>query len=417
MLRQDETIATRGLYPGWAVLGLTMLMAMLAAGPVYYAYGNYALAFADEYGASRTTINLAYTMVLLLGNLGSAPVGWLLDRWPVRRVAMIGVVGTGAGLALIGLTSSMMQVLVLFSTLIALADICLGVVVTNFLISHWFERRRGLAIAFSQLGTSAGAILFPPLTTSLTLALGWRTVFLIYGAAILLIALPLWFLARIPSEMPAVEAVAKGERSEPDPSISVMAMTRHSSFWIVTLAIGAMIGINGGTMISLAPYTASLGRGPAVGALLVSIAGGAALVGKFGFGLVADRVDLPWVLRSALILLAAGHLVLAGGGTLVPLELGGLLCGLALGGMMPVWGLVTARIFGLASYGRALGGTRAAMTPLAFLCPMLAGAIFDSEGSYQLVWVSYAALALIALAVTFAKRDWALPLALQRRGS
>lgn len=415
MPTDPETIATAKLYPGWIVLALTMLMAMLAAGPVYYAYGNYALAFAAEYGASRTTINFAYTMVLLLGNLGSAPVGWLLDRWPVRRVAMIGVVGTGAGLALVGMTSSMMQVLILFSTLIALADICLGVVVTNFLLSHWFERRRGLAIAFSQLGTSAGAILFPPLTTALTLALGWRAVFLLYGTAILVIAVPLWVFAKVPSAMPAVEAVARPAGHVPDPSISVLTMSRHPSFWIVTFAIGAMIGINGGTMISLAPFTASIGQGPAAGALLVSIAGGGALAGKFGFGIVADRVNLPWVLRAALLLLATGHMILAAGGAVVPLELGALCCGLALGGMMPVWGLVTARIFGLASYGRALGGTRAAMTPLAFFCPMLAGALFDLDGSYRWVWTSYAMLALIAFAITFTRRRWAEPLALQRQ--
>jgi len=409
--RSDAGIAAARIYPGWIVLALTMVMAMLGAGPIYYAYGNYALAFSAEYGASRTTINFAYTMVLLLGNLGSAPVGWLLDRWPVRRVALIGVVGTGLGLALVAVTSSMTQVVIVFATLIALADICLGVVVTNFLLSHWFERRRGLAIAFSQVGTSAGAIIFPPLTTWLTLSFGWRPVFLIYAAAIFALALPLWFLAHRPQTMPAHERIDRPSSYVVDPSIGALAMSRHLSFWIVTIVIGTMIGINGGTMISLAPFTTSIGQGPAAGALLLSIVGGAALAGKLLFGVVADRVDLRWVLRGALVMLASGQAILAAGGAIVPLQVGAACCGLALGGMMPVWGLVTARIFGLASYGRALGGTRSCMTPLSFFCPMLAGVLFDRFGSYQWVWTSYSALALVALAITFASRRWADPLA------
>jgi len=162
-------------------------------------------------------------------------------------------------------------------------------------------------------------------------------------------------------------------------------------------------------MISLVPYAKSIGMDVATGAYLVSIIGIAAVSGKIVFGMVADRIDLQWAMRGALLLVVGGQVMLA---TATPLamQLGAILFGLSLGGMMPVWGLVSARVFGLASYGVALGGTRTAMTPLAFVCPMLAGVIFDRYGSYQIAWFCYAALALLACAATFLKPRWAQPL-------
>jgi MFS family permease len=400
------------IYMGWKVLALTMLMSICAAGPVYYAYGNYALAFSSEFGASRTTINFGYTVVMLVGNLGSAPVGWLLDRWPVRRVALAGALGTGAGLALVAGTTQMWQVLLLFTTLIALADVFLGVVMVNYLLSHWFERRRGLALSFAQIGSSGGAIIFPPLTAFLTVAVGWRSVFLIYGALVVVLVLPILIYARLPSGMPDEERSAVSQIAVAHASgrrHSYATIWRNAPFWIITVCTGTMIGINGGTMISLVPYAKSLGLDVSTGAFLLSIIGIVAVSGKLVFGLVADRIDLKWAMRGSLLLVVAGQLLFAVA-TPWAMRAGAVLFGLSLGGMLPVWGLVSARVFGLASYGVALGGTRTAMTPLAFVCPMLAGIIFDRFGSYQWAWLCFAALALFACGLTFISRTWADPL-------
>lgn len=406
----DAATEQGGIYQGWKILGLAMLMSIAAAGPIYYAYGNYALAFADEYGASRTVINLGYTVVMLVGNIGSAPVGWLLSRWSVGRVALVGAVGTGVGLALVSVTTAMWQVLLLFTTLIAFADVFLGVVVVNYLLCHWFERRRGLALSLAQIGSSAGAVIFPPLTALLTINLGWRPVFLIYGGLVLLLIPAILVYARVPNTMPVRERLPQAGTPVQGLRFTYRTIWKHSGFWILTLCTGSMIGINGGTMISLVPFTKSIGLGVSAGALLLSIIGTTAILGKIGFGLVADRIDLKWALRAALLCFALGQGLFAMSNSLLMLQLGAVFAGLSLGGMMPVWGLVAARVFGLPSYGVALGGTRTAMTPLAFLCPMLAGIVFDLYGSYQLAWFFYMALALFACAATFANKHWADPI-------
>lgn len=399
-----------GIYRGWAVVALCFFMLMLGSGPVYYAYGNYAIAFADSFGADRATINIGYTMVLLLGNLGSAPVGMAAERWPIRGVALLGVLGTSAGFALVSSSSSMLQVLLVFSTLIALADICIGTVVTNMLVSHWFERRRGLAIGLSVIGTAVAAVIFPPLTDILFSRFGWRVTFMIYGGLMLGLVPPIWFLARWPEGIAEHERLPVAHRELAGPPISLVEMFRTPAFWIVTITIGAMIGANGGTMVSIVAFAVSRGFSSLEGSALLSAIGATSLVGKLAFGIAADKLSPVVALRIGLVLMASGLLVLIIGLIYPILFIGAMLFGFGLGAMLPVWGGIVARIFGLGSYGRALGWTRAAMAPVSMVCPIAAGLISDATGSYTFVWALFAALLALSFVSTFAAPGWWRPM-------
>lgn len=397
------------IYRGWAVVALCFVMLMLSAGPVYYAYGNYALAFAQSFNADRATINIGYTMVLLLGNLGSAPVGMMAERWPIRGVALLGVLGTATGFALVSTASSILQVLLVFSTLIALADICIGTVVTNILVSHWFERRRAFAIGLSVIGTAVAAVIFPPLTDILFSRVGWRATFLIYAVLMLVLVPPIWFLARLPGSIAEHERLPVALRRPDGPPISLNELFRSPAFWIVTLTIGAMIGANTGTMVSIVAFAVSRGFSSLEGSALLSAIGATSVIGKLAFGIAADRLSPVIALRIGLVLMASGLLVLAAGLLYPMLFAGAMLFGFGLGAMLPVWGGIVAKIFGLGSYGRALGWTRAAMAPISMVCPVIAGLISDSTGDYTLVWAVFAALLALSFALTFAAPGWWRP--------
>lgn len=402
--------ARRGIYPGWRVVGLGFVLQIFAAGPIYYAYGNYSAAFEAEFQAPRTLINLAYSMVVLIGALGSAPVGWLADRWPIRNLALIGVIGTSTGLALVGATTAMWQVVLLFGTLIAASDVFIGNVTTNYMISHWFERRRGLALGLSIVGASVAAVVFPPLSSLLIDTVGWRMTFVIYGIATLSLLVPVLLFARVPGRMPDLERKPRATVPLGRTSLTFAQLARVPAFWIIAICCGTMIGVNGAVMISMVPYAIDRGLDSLQGAALVSLLGGGALVGKLAFGMVADRIDLRWAQRFGLLLmsLAMGMLLMDAGYAV--LVTAAMVFGLGLGGMMPVWAALVSHIFGLGSCGKALGGTRAAMTPLAIGCPMVAGWAFDLTGGYDMAWLVFLLLLLAALGLTFIKRDWARPI-------
>lgn len=400
------------IYAGWSIVGLGFLLQFIASGPVYYAFGSYAPSLATAFDVPRTLVNLAYSMVMLIGALGSAPVGWMIDRLPVRRLALMGLAGTALGLVLAGMATAYWQVLLLFGTLIATGEAFIGNLTVNYLICHWFERRRGLAIGLSVVGASVAAIIFPPLASALVEGVGWRATLMLFGVGMAALLIPTYFLAKLPEEIPDFERKPRkgGIEVQSPRRFSFKILMRDRPFWIVVLCSGGMMGVNGAVMISMVPYAISLGYNGIQGAMLLSIVGGGALIGKLSFGLIADKIDLHWAQRIGLILMITGLAILMVDGGYVILVVAVSIYGLALGGMMPVWGALVAHIYGLGSYGSILGYSRAAMTPITISCPLVVGAAFDFTGSYDTAWMIFAIMLTLILLLTFLCGKWAEPI-------
>ncbi|MFZ2994862.1 MFS transporter [Sphingobium sp.] len=399
------------MYVGWGVVLLGFLLQLFATGPVFYAFGSYTLIFQEAFGASRTQINLAYTILIAVGAVGAIPVGWTLDRWNVRWVVVGGIISTAVGLAALGFVNSMAMVMLLFATLIAFGDVFMGIVPANFIVARWFERRRGLALGIAVLGASVAAVLFPVLSTYLADSVGWRAMFIIYGALTLLLLIPAFLFARTPGTLPDHERRHADHGPAPDTTrMTVRAIVSTPAFWIMSFAIGAMVGVTGAVTISIGPDAVRRGFSQIEAVSLVSIIGGGAFVGKISFGAIADRVDLRAALSIALLMMIAPCAMLIGDLTYPFLCASAVLFGLSLGGMMPVWAALIVHVFGIANTGSGLGLTRAGMLPYTMICPMVAGLAFDRYGSYRAAWIFFVILLSLGLASTFLSRTWSKPL-------
>ena len=99
--------------------------------------------------------------------------------------------------------------------------------------------------------------------------------------------------------------------------------------------------------------------------------------------MAADKFSLKAALWVAQGLVASAFLVLATEPEYLWMLVGSALLGLAAGGMLPVWGALMAKVFGLASFGRAMG----LMGPIITLCVMpgfaIIGRMYDELGTYS----------------------------------
>ena len=70
-------------------------------------------------------------------------------------------------------------------------------------VSHWFDRHRGLAISVMMLGMGLGAIVIASVAQRLVATLGWRLAYTVFGCSIMLIPLPVVaaFLTERPENM------------------------------------------------------------------------------------------------------------------------------------------------------------------------------------------------------------------------
>ena len=104
----------------------------------------------------------------------------------------------------------------------------------------WFDRHRAKAIAWSQIGFSVGGLCVPLIAIGIE-TLGWRTMALISGGAVLLLAGPLVQLVRhrpeeigeVPDGAPRPPA-ADGTEAPPAISLTARQAMREPSFWLIS---------------------------------------------------------------------------------------------------------------------------------------------------------------------------------------
>jgi predicted MFS family arabinose efflux permease len=182
------------------------------------------------------------------------------------------------------------------------------------------------------------------------------------------------------------------------------------NFLAITLAIGSVFAILGGLLTNLHAYATDLGISAERASLLLSSFSAFGIVGKLGFGAIADRWDKRALVWFAMAMLALFLCVLLAQPSFRWLALGSAVGGLAIGGFLPLWGALIADCFGRESFGRVMGLMGPLMLPLNITALQLAPWSFDSTGSYQLAlrlflgWLAAAAGALALMRVPATQR-------------
>lgn len=402
------------MFYGWRVVLATTLTQTAQAGLLIYGFATIAPSLETEFGIPRARVMLTTTCLSLATSFAAPFVGRLVDRQPIRRLMLIGAVALATGFAALGLAQAIWQVWLIYALLLPAANLLLGQLTSAALVTRWFTARRGRAMGLSSLGTSLGGFAFPLLLTIGIESLGWRVATAAIGVGTALVA-ALMIAGNVVDRPEVVGLATDGEAATPDVAsreapLSTAEILRRPAFWIITIAIGIKVATYLGTVSNLVGFATGLGLSGLAAASLLSTLSIASMVGKVGFGLIAERVALKTVLIGALgatILAMVGLLMVGSYPALVVLCL---LLGLATGGLLPVWSLLIGEYFGPASFGRVLGLTNLVMVPLTAVSAPFAGWMFDRTGRYDEAFIGF----IVALGVALLL---ALPLGRSGRGT
>jgi MFS family permease len=140
-----------------AALGLC-----LGAAPiVVFSFGVFFKPLSQEFHVGRAAVSLAFSLQNLAAAACAPLIGRLIDRFGARRVILPGT----AILGLILLSSKMLgaEIGYLYVFFIALGIIqgSTSPLSYSIVVSHWFNRHRGLALGLMMAGISFGAITVP----------------------------------------------------------------------------------------------------------------------------------------------------------------------------------------------------------------------------------------------------------------
>lgn len=384
------------MFYGWYVVAGTFVSQLAVVGFFSYSISLLTPLIREEFGVSLEQVMYSLTAGIFTGMILQPLAGVMLDRYPVRWIMAAGTLMFAAGLWALANSSSIAQYIVTFGLTMAAANAFAGIPPSQVSISRWFTSSRGKALGISAVGTSVGGIVVPGLVAWWLQTSGWRGALENLALCIVLIVLPFVVLTirGKPADVGLLPEDGKPGASAPTdvPELTLKDIIRHPGYWQIGISVGLMFSVYISILANIAPYAAGLGVSATRASTLIMVVAIMGLLGKLAFGVAADKVNLKIGLWAAMALLVMALLLMATepGYPLMLLAAG--LLGLASGGMIPVWGLLMASVFGLVSYGRAMG----LMGPLISLLVMpgftVTGRLYDATGSYQLCLLAFSGL-------------------------
>jgi MFS family permease len=391
---------------GWRMVGVAFLADFFAVGFLFYSFGVFLAAVEADLGASRTQISWALGIANLVGSFAAPLIGRALDRFPVRRIMLLGTGLTAAGFAALSQVAALWQFLAIFGSLLAVGTMAMGHLSSAKLVANWFEVRRGTALGIATVGISLSGLVMPPVATWLILNVGWRGGFLAYAAATLLVVAPVALLfvvsrpedvGQTPDGLPEPEPVAGAPRLAAT-SWRTREILREPAFLGTVIPFGLGFFAISAVLTHLVPHARDLGIDAYRAATVLSFVAAAGMAGKVAFGWIADRLGAPQALALSLLLQLVGVVALLVAHPYAALVATGLLFGFGMGGMVPLQGAMLAAAFGRVSFGKAMGLMRPFQVPLHALGVPFAGYVFEKTGSYDLAFQLFMLTYVVAIA-------------------
>ncbi|MCP3013961.1 MFS transporter [Nocardiopsis dassonvillei] len=366
-----------------------------------------------EYGWPRGTIGVAASVNMVVYGLIAPFAAALMDRFGIRRVALValGAVVAGAGLTTVMTTA--WQLTLYWGMLIGAGTGSLAMTFAATVTNNWFVERRGLVIGTLTGASAFGQMVFLPALAWIVENQGWRpalvTLALTAGVMIVLIALVLRDhpadLGQRPYGSPVFVERPRADRGAARRTVEVLfSSVRSRRFWILagTFAVcGATT--NGIIWTHFVPAAQDHGMAVTVAAALVSTIGVFSLVGTILSGWLTDRVDprallvVYYVGRGALL---AALPVLFGPNAGAAMVTFVVVFGLLDVATVPPTILLCRRIFG-ADGAIVFGWVNAVHQVGAGAMAVFGGFTRDVGGSYGPVWLMAAALCAVAGLLAF----------------
>ncbi|HUN44312.1 MAG TPA: MFS transporter [Acetobacteraceae bacterium] len=332
-----------------------------------------------EFGIARGDASLPYSCCMLGFAVGGVLMGRVADRLGVMLPVLGGAISLTLGYLAAGSATTLWQFALAYGVLIGLFGCSATFVPLLADVSHWFDRRRGLAVTICASGNYVAGAFWPPVVEHFIGTAGWRQTHFDIALFCAVTMVPLALLLR---RRPPLHGSSAGGRT----SVRVSSPLGVSSGVLqAALALAGVCCCVAMSMpqVQIVAYCGDMGYGVAAGAQMLSLMLACGIVSRIGSGFIADRIGgLRTLLLGSLAQMTALMLYLLMNG-LTSLYIISALFGLFQGGIVPCYAIIVREHF-----PPHQAGTRVGIVMMATLFGMalggwMSGAIFDLTGSYR----------------------------------
>jgi MFS family permease len=335
-----------------------------------------------DFGVDRSAASLPYTVTMCALAFSTIALGRMTDRHGIVLPLVISALALGLGFVLAGYAPN----LAVFTGAHALIGLGAGTGFGPMMadISHWFIRRRGLAVVVVASGNYFAGTIWPFLM-SLTMPLvGWRGTYAGIGVIVVVTVLPLALaMRRRPPAAAFEQAEAATEAARADVGLS----PRLLLVLLILAGFSCCVAMSM-PQVHLVAYCGDLGYGVARGAQMLSLMMALGIVSRIGSGFVADAIGGTATLLIGSFMQGAALLLYLYFDGLESLFVVSGIFGLFQGGIVPMYAVICRELLPPRRAGAAIGlVVSATIFGMAF-GGYLSGLIFDLTGSYRMAFLN-----------------------------
>lgn len=380
----------RGFYGRWIAIAAFFTFG-LAVGIPYYGMPFYYDYYEKAFGWSKTEITRGFPLAATL-TLWVGPV--FLHRFSPRKLMMTGAAFTAAAFLGFGTMSGNITWYYCIWILYLVGFLLSGPIPHQVIISHWFNKHRGKAMAATYLGVGVfGASSQKFVAQPLTAAYDFQTALLFTGGIVLLVLpLGLLVLRDKPSDIGQTpDGVPLAADEAAAPQRDAYFLLRHVAFWL--LLIGSVTSIGSIGSINQHMKFVFKEQGFTDQIMLDKLSGDATFyilisstVGRITMGVLADRFPKKYVMVATYFLVAftIPLLFLVRPASPEYVYVFSILFGFGMGADFMLIPLMAAEQFGVRTLARAMAIILPADTMGQTWAPNLVSLIRESTGDYNL---------------------------------
>jgi MFS family permease len=334
-----------------------------------------------DLGVTRADISFTYSMNMLGFFAGGMVIGPLVDKRGIVLASIVSALGLAAAFALSPVTSSVG----LFAAAQALAGFCSAATFAPLVadLSHWFEKRRGVAVAIAASGNYIAGAIWPPLVEPMIQDHGWRATYWTAAGVALITMVPLALMLR--RRPPHHE---EAEPAAPSRSLAALGLSPNALQALLVVAGVSCCVAMSMPQVHIVAYCSDLGYGVARGAEMLSLMLGFGVVSRIASGWLADRVGGVMTLLIGSTLQAVALLFYFVDDSLTSLYVASALFGLFQGGIVPSYAIIVREYFppkeAATRVSIAISATIVGMA----LGGWMGGVLFDVTGSYRAAFIN-----------------------------
>ncbi len=364
----------------WLRLGVALLLGTVGSVGMW-SYVVALPAVQAEFAATRADASVPYTVAMVGFAVGNLILGRLADRFGIITPILLSIASLGIGYV----SAAFAPTLWLLSAahlLIGFGSAAsFGPLIAD--LSHWFEKRRGIAIAIAASGNYVAGAIWPPLMQHFIASDGWRATHVGIGIFCVLAMLPLsvMFLRR-------TDVHANGSaqaRAFAAPNIGVSQNTLFVLLCIAGIACCVAMAM---PQVHIVAYCGDLGYGVARGAEMLSLMLAFGIISRVGSGFIADRFGGVVTLLIGSVMQAVALFLYFLFDGLTSLYVISILFGLFQGGIVPSYAVIVREYFPPQEAGARLGTVIMATVFGMALGGWMSGYIFDLTGSYRAAFLN-----------------------------